>query len=147
VTESDPLLDSGGDSVSVALRKDVEEQTVMDGSESQAVGETMSYREVLSDPSLRKGVVITLFAMLLQQFSGINAIMYFSTSILTPLMPSSAPLISYVLCTPLSVFCSRQGIPVLTHGRSSAFLPLQRPSFARLPPLDLARHPPPPHSW
>lgn len=67
MSESDPLLDSGGDSVSVALRKDVEEQTInssRDG-DDEFPGYPMSYAEVLSDKSLRRSVMITLFTCVL----------------------------------------------------------------------------------
>ncbi|KAL7410039.1 general substrate transporter [Mrakia frigida] len=57
----------------------------------------MGVWEMLRDRDIRRGVLCCLGAMLLQQFSGINAVFFFSVSILTPLMPTNAPLIALYL--------------------------------------------------
>lgn len=51
----------------------------------------------LFEPSARKGSIISLVAMLVQQGSGINAVLFYSTTLLTPLLPSQAPFLAFYL--------------------------------------------------
>ncbi|CED85003.1 Multidrug resistance-associated protein/mitoxantrone resistance protein, ABC superfamily [Phaffia rhodozyma] len=54
----------------------------------------MEVWEMLKEKEIRRGVVVVISAMSLQQLSGINAVMFYSTSILAPLFPSSANLLA-----------------------------------------------------
>jgi SP family facilitated glucose transporter-like MFS transporter 3 len=53
----------------------------------------LSVRELLSNTSLRGPTLLCAAIMCLQQFSGVNAVMFYSTPVLKPLMPSSAGMI------------------------------------------------------
>ncbi|GAA5910161.1 hypothetical protein JCM8208_006746 [Rhodotorula glutinis] len=57
---------------------------------------SLSVLEVLrsSDPAVRKALWTLVAVMLFQQFSGINAVMYYSTKILTAVNPGSAKMVS-----------------------------------------------------
>ncbi|GAA6055935.1 hypothetical protein JCM3770_005602 [Rhodotorula araucariae] len=67
-----------------------------EGEPRRRKSEAMSVTEVLRspDPAVRKAMVTLVVVMLFQQFSGINAVMYYSTSILTAVNPSSAKMVS-----------------------------------------------------
>ncbi|KPV76191.1 uncharacterized protein RHOBADRAFT_66170 [Rhodotorula graminis WP1] len=57
---------------------------------------SLSVLDVLrsSDPAVRKALWTLVAVMLFQQFSGINAVMYYSTKILTAVNPGSAKMVS-----------------------------------------------------
>jgi hypothetical protein len=50
-------------------------------------------RELLSNTSLRGPTILCGAIMLLQQFGGINAVMFYSTPVLRPLLPNAAGLL------------------------------------------------------
>ncbi|WWD18368.1 hypothetical protein CI109_102818 [Kwoniella shandongensis] len=53
----------------------------------------LSLRSVLSNSSLRGPALLCASIMALQQFSGVNAVMFYSTPVLRPLLPTSAGLV------------------------------------------------------
>lgn len=53
--------------------------------------------QVLSAPELRKPVAIVCFAMLSQQLSGINAVLYYSNDILSKSLPEFGPYVSLAI--------------------------------------------------
>jgi len=65
----DPLLDA----------------VILDNSERQ-----LHLREILSNTALRKRTLLAAAIMCLQELSGVNAVMFYSTPVLLPLMPTSA---------------------------------------------------------
>jgi len=50
-------------------------------------------RELLSNTSLRGPTILCGAIMMLQQFGGINAVMFYSTPVLRPLLPNAAGLL------------------------------------------------------
>ncbi|XP_014287744.1 solute carrier family 2, facilitated glucose transporter member 1 isoform X2 [Halyomorpha halys] len=62
------------------LRGDLDVHEEIEAMKSEG-GDKISLRQILSDPSLRAPLFISAALMLAQQFSGINAAMYYSTNI------------------------------------------------------------------
>ncbi|KAK8858481.1 hypothetical protein IAR55_002708 [Kwoniella newhampshirensis] len=56
-------------------------------------GGQLSLRSVLSNSSLRGPTIFCATIMALQQFSGVNAVMFYSTPVLRPLLPTSAGIV------------------------------------------------------
>jgi hypothetical protein len=56
-------------------------------------GSQLPLRELLSNTSIRGPTILCAVIMILQQLSGINAVMFYSTPILKPLLPGSAGLV------------------------------------------------------
>ncbi|KGB74798.1 vacuolar membrane protein [Cryptococcus deuterogattii R265] len=54
----------------------------------------LTLRQIISNPSLRGPSLLCAAIMALQQFSGINAVMFYSTPVLRPLLPTSVGLVS-----------------------------------------------------
>jgi SP family facilitated glucose transporter-like MFS transporter 3 len=50
-------------------------------------------RDLLSNTSLRGPTILCAVIMALQQFGGINAVMFYSTPVLRPLLPNAAGLL------------------------------------------------------
>lgn len=53
-------------------------------------GEQLSLKQLLSNTSTRGPTILCATIMCLQQFSGVNAVMFYSTPVLRPLLPGSA---------------------------------------------------------
>lgn len=53
----------------------------------------LALRDLLSSPTLRGPTVLCATILALQQLSGVNAVMFYSTPVLKPLLPASAALI------------------------------------------------------
>jgi hypothetical protein len=53
----------------------------------------LSLRELFSNTSLRGPTILCAVIMALQQFAGINAVMFYSTPVLKPLLPNAAGLL------------------------------------------------------
>jgi SP family facilitated glucose transporter-like MFS transporter 3 len=53
----------------------------------------LSLRELFSNTSLRGSTILCAVIMALQQFGGINAVMFYSTPVLRPLLPNAAGLL------------------------------------------------------
>ncbi|KAI0340688.1 general substrate transporter [Trametopsis cervina] len=79
----DPLL--------ADLEADEEDDDTKDAEEHQAA---VSLPQLLTAPELRKPLVIVCFAMLCQQLSGVNAVLYYSNDILSKALPDLGPYIS-----------------------------------------------------
>jgi len=67
--------------------------------QAQQKRKAMSIGDILrtSDAKLKRGLAIVVLAMVSQQMSGINAVYYYSTSIMSVVFPSAADLISVFL--------------------------------------------------
>ncbi|GAA5975515.1 hypothetical protein JCM10908_005185 [Rhodotorula pacifica] len=89
--EREPLA-SGRNS----LEEDLAAQRHKRDDDAEAEDAGLSVGQVLrsSDPSIRKPLWTLVAIMLFQQLSGINAVMYYSTSILTAVNPTSAQSVS-----------------------------------------------------
>lgn len=55
------------------------------------------FLQVLKTPAALKGVLLGLCFQCLQQFSGVNALVYYSTSIFERLFPSAASLVTFIM--------------------------------------------------
>lgn len=53
----------------------------------------LNLRQILSNPSLRGPSLLCAAIMALQQLSGVNAVMFYSTPVLRPLLPTSVGLV------------------------------------------------------
>ena len=53
----------------------------------------LALRDLLSSPTLRGPTILCATILALQQLSGVNAVMFYSTPVLKPLLPASAALI------------------------------------------------------
>ncbi|OCF30610.1 vacuolar membrane protein [Kwoniella heveanensis BCC8398] len=59
-------------------------------SSSKPAEQQLTLRSILSNPSLRGSALLTATFMAIQQLSGVNAVMFYSTPVLRPLLPTSA---------------------------------------------------------
>lgn len=86
---------------------DAEVETIIEGQRGLS---TLSIKEVVTSPNLRKPLVIALTLQLIQQLSGINAVFYYSTDIFTRSSPENAQILTVsvgilnVILTIISVF-------------------------------------------
>ncbi|RXK41640.1 hypothetical protein M231_01140 [Tremella mesenterica] len=95
----------------------------------------LSVKELLSNPTLRGPTLLVGSIMSLQQFSGVNAVMFYSTPVLKPLLPASAgllgigiTLVNVVMTLPAIFLVDRWGrknlllLSVISMGSMSALL-------------------------
>ena len=69
----------------------VDEQALLLSDSDQASQcKQLGLKRVLSDASVRPGLVLVVLTQLAQQLSGVNAVLYYSTAILSTLLPSLA---------------------------------------------------------
>jgi sugar porter (SP) family MFS transporter len=106
---------------------------------------SVSIMGVVSDPLYRPAIIAVVAVMLAQQFTGINAIMMYSVSLLDKLLPTTAPLIAVVVtainllttvsCAPLADKLGRKTclmISITCMGSSSVLLAISMASGLKI---------------
>jgi SP family facilitated glucose transporter-like MFS transporter 3 len=66
---------------------------LLNSSTQSATDTQLPLRDLLSNTSLRGPTILCAVIMALQQFGGINAVMFYSTPVLRPLLPNAAGLL------------------------------------------------------
>lgn len=76
--------------ISLAASPLLESSDPLENSSSQTAEAQMTLRELLSNSALRGPTLLCAAILALQQLCGVNAVMFYSTPVLKPLMPSLA---------------------------------------------------------
>ncbi|KAH8087986.1 general substrate transporter [Filobasidium floriforme] len=73
--------------------EDAEAEPLLSPSGRKDVVRPSTISEILANPSIRPQVLLVAFILAAQQFSGINAVLFYSTPVLKPIIPDQAGLI------------------------------------------------------
>jgi len=74
-------------------RSDISEETI----DSSMEGTSISVIDLIRNPTYRKSLHVVVLCHLIQQFSGINAVFYFSTAIISKYYPTQAELFTLLI--------------------------------------------------
>ncbi|EPQ28802.1 uncharacterized protein PFL1_03605 [Pseudozyma flocculosa PF-1] len=86
------------------------------GSGQHSAHSSVSLREIFTDPAIRPGTLMVVFTQLAQQLSGVNAVLYYSTGILSTILPSLAGSIG-ILITVINMLMTFPPILLISEDR------------------------------